>query len=487
MDNKDIPWEMVVGLEIHVQINSKSKAFCSDQNLFIDEPNRFISPITLAHPGTLPRYNEYHIESAVKLGSAFGSKINEINYFDRKNYFYPDLPKGYQITQDEKPICTGGKFSFPTGDGSIKTLRIHHIHMEEDAGKSIHDQHPEKTFLDFNRAGVPLLEIVTEPELYHPDEVYYCIHHMQMLVRYLGISDGNMEEGSFRCDCNVSVKRKNESELGVRCEIKNLNSKKFARNAVEFEKDRQIKLIEDGGSVKKTTLLFDSATGKTFPMRDKEEVNDYRYFNDPDLPPVMLTKEYIERIKAQMLVTPFEWYTKLTTDYGLTVKEAEILIENKACILLLEKMINSGAGIRESVLLIINKVVPSLQITDERLFDQDKVVNRLCEFISIIEDGTVSKSVAYQFLFDELVRKHFDIDLTDLAHNLGLIQTSDMHRINEWVKEVLDKNPDKVEEYRKGKKNLMGFFMGQIMRISGGKANPNQVQSTVIEFLKHPH
>ncbi|NNF35196.1 MAG: Asp-tRNA(Asn)/Glu-tRNA(Gln) amidotransferase subunit GatB, partial [Saprospiraceae bacterium] len=277
-------WETVVGLEVHVQLNTQTKAFCNDLNVFGSDPNTNISPITLAHPGTLPRMNRKHILAAIKLGLAFGSDIQPTNYFDRKNYFYPDLPKGYQITQDERPVCIGGKVEYIMGDGSIRSIRIHHLHMEEDAGKSIHDLSSHETYLDYNRAGVPLIEIVTEPDLRSSEEVYYFIQTLQQLVRHLGISDGNMEEGSFRCDCNVSVKKISDEKLGERCEIKNLNSKRFAKAAVEYEAERQIKQLEAGNSILKTTMLYNPSSGKTFPMRDKEEVNDYRYFNDPDLP-----------------------------------------------------------------------------------------------------------------------------------------------------------------------------------------------------------
>ncbi len=476
-------WEIVIGLEIHIQINSKSKAFCADRNQFSGIPNSFVSPVTLALPGTLPRVNSYHIESAIKIGLALGSDIQKINYFDRKNYFYPDLPKGYQLTQDEKPICLGGKFTFPMPDGTSKTIRIHHLHMEEDAGKSIHDQHPTKTYLDFNRAGVPLLEVVTEPDFRSADEVFHFINHMQMLVRYLDISDGNMEEGSFRCDCNVSVREKGTTTYGTRCEIKNVNSKKFAKNAIEFEAERQIKLLTQGKSIKRSTLLYDPQTGKTMPMRDKEEVNDYRYFNDPDLPPVYISEELLKRISDEMPATPYQEYKKLTQQYGLSHKEAEVLLENPASIILLEKLISKNAHAREAALLIINKVLPSGIENVDLFLRLDSTADRLLEFLKVLEQEDISKSAAYQILYEKIWGENEETSILDLAGQLNLIQTTDVNEMELWIKNVLQKHPEKILEYNQGKKNLLGFFMGQVMRLSGGKANPETVRSMLENYL----
>ena len=279
-------YETVIGLEIHVQLSTKSKAFCADDTSFGGEPNTQVSTISLGHPGTLPRLNKKQIEYAVRLGLALGSEINQVSYFDRKNYFYADLPKGYQITQDRRPVCVGGDLEIRVGE-MRKKVRIHHIHMEEDAGKSMHDSDPVNSFIDLNRAGVPLLEVVSEPDLRSPEEVDAYMSAMRQLVKYLEISDGNMEQGSMRCDCNVSVRKKGATKLGERCEIKNLNSMRYARRAINYEVKRQIDLIESGGRVKQQTLNFDPTTGVTSPLREKEDAHDYRYFPEPDLPPVL--------------------------------------------------------------------------------------------------------------------------------------------------------------------------------------------------------
>ena len=471
MEKSKSNWQKVIGLEIHVQVNSKSKAFCGDKNEFINEPNIHISPITLAHPGTLPRVNEYQIRSAVKLGLAFGSKINSTSYFDRKNYFYPDLPKGYQITQDVQPICVAGSFDFPLPGGREKTIRIHHLHMEEDAGKSIHDQDLTLTFLDFNRAGVPLIEIVTEPDFRSSEEVFYFIQYLQMLVRNLNISDGNMEEGSFRCDCNVSVMPKESKVYGTRCEIKNLNSKRFARQAIDYEADRQIKSLESGNTITQTTLLYDPVKGITYPMRDKEEVNDYRYFNDPDLPPVIITKELLEEIKTEVTPTPMENFRYLKKHYKLTEAEMEVLVENERNMSLLHLFEKQDLDRRESALLIINKLIPEWEKYGFSNISQQKIVDKMSNLIKLYLENKVSKTIAYQNLFD-LVWENRNEDVEKLAIHHKLILSQDSDALNELVIEIIEANPEKVNAYQKGKKGLIGFFMGEGMKKSRGKYDP---------------
>lgn len=310
-------YEVVIGLETHVQLATHSKAFCGDDARFGGEPNTHISTISLGHPGTLPHLNKRQIEFAVRLGLALGCQINLRSTFDRKNYFYADLPKGYQITQDRLPICVGGSLRISTKDGD-KEVQIHHIHMEEDAGKSIHDLDPNDSLIDLNRAGVPLLEIVTEPDLRSADEVDAYMTAMRQLVRYLEISDGNMEEGSLRCDCNVSIRRLGDTHLNARCEIKNMNSMRFARRAIEYEVSRQAQIMEAGGKIAQQTLNFDPETGTTSPLRSKEDAHDYRYFPEPDLPPVVILPEYLEAIKMQMPPLPWELLEQFKNEYGLT-------------------------------------------------------------------------------------------------------------------------------------------------------------------------
>ena len=302
-------YELVIGLEVHVQLSTRSKAFSADENAFGAEPNTQVDPVSLGHPGALPRYNRAQVESAVRLGLALGSQIARRQSFDRKHYFYTDLPKGYQITQDREPVCVGGRLPIRIGE-RWQEVRIHHIHMEEDAGKSLHDRSESYSLIDLNRAGVPLLEVVSEPDLRSPEEVDAFMSAMRQLVRYLGISDGNMEEGSLRCDCNVSVRKRGSDQLGTRCEIKNLNSMRYARRAIEFESRRQIDLLEQGGQVVQQTLHFDPATGVTSPLRSKEDAHDYRYFSEPDLPPIELSDEFVDELRRASPTLPWEWDRK---------------------------------------------------------------------------------------------------------------------------------------------------------------------------------
>lgn len=475
-------WDMVIGLEIHVQVNGKTKAFCGDKNEFTTEPNIHLSPFTLAHPGTLPRVNTYHIESAVKLGLAFGSQVNKVSYFDRKNYFYPDLPKGYQITQDNQPICVGGAFQFPMPDGQIKTVRIHHLHMEEDAGKSIHDQNEDHTLLDYNRAGVPLIEIVTEPDLRSSNEVYAFIQYMQILVRSLQISDGNMEEGSFRCDCNVSVKPQSSTQLGTRCEIKNLNSKRFAKLAVDYESSRQIRILEKGGKILQNTMLFDPQTGSTYVMRDKEEVNDYRYFNDPDIPPIKLSDDLIEELKSQLVSSPIKNYTYLANDYDLKHDEIETLIERNDMMRLLRLCEAIGSDKREVALLLINKVIPEWENLGIDKLKEEKIAEKIDDFIKIYLDNKISKSLAYRSLFDKIWIKP-DVSILQIAEENNLLHSNNVEELEVLIDKIITKNPDKVLAYKNGKKGLLGFFMGEGMKASKGKFDPKILNKMMVEKL----
>lgn len=476
-------WETVVGLEVHVQLNTRTKAFCNDLNEFGSDPNTNISPITLAHPGTLPRINKNHILAAIKLGLAFGSEIQSTNYFDRKNYFYPDLPKGYQITQDERPVCIGGNVDYIMGDGSIRSIRIHHLHMEEDAGKSIHDLSPHETYLDYNRAGVPLIEIVTEPDLRSSEEVYYFIQTLQQLVRHLGISDGNMEEGSFRCDCNVSVKKKSDAQLGERCEIKNLNSKRFAKAAVEYEALRQIRQLETGHSIVKTTMLYNPASGRTFPMRDKEEVNDYRYFADPDLPAVQITEDTITKIQAGVEETPIHTYKKLTNLKGVNHNDAMVLIDNHLLITLFDQLLKEGFEPKEIGQLIVNKIAPHKVYSIVDYSNEKNKLKRLGAFMLLIKEGKVSKSAAYNQLFEKMWDEP-EKSLIEIAAKLSILKEEDQSFLKDIAKEIVHSFPDKVKAYQNGKKGLIGFFMGQAMKKSKGKADPKLLQKEIEALLK---
>ncbi len=475
-------YETVVGLEVHVQLSTKSKAFCADDTRFGARPNTHISAISLAYPGTLPRLNKKQVESAVKLGLAIGSKINQESRFDRKNYFYADLPKGYQITQDASPICIGGQLTINANDAE-RTIRIHHIHMEEDAGKSIHDMSPKSSFIDLNRAGVPLLEIVTEPDFRSPEEVDVFMNTIRQLVRYLEISDGNMEEGSMRCDCNVSVRLKGAETYGERCEIKNMNSMRFARRAISYEVKRQIDLIEAGGKVQQQTLNFDPVTGITTPLRDKEDAHDYRYFPEPDLPPVHLSDSFINNLKTQMPPLPQELFKQFTSKFSLSDYDATLLTEEKETALFYLDLVKNTPHHKAAANLLINKIKPYLNEQKSSVATFPLSVKSLADFIQLIEDGKVSNTIAYQRIFPALIETPTQTPLA-IAEKLNLIQNADEDFLQQLVQEVIKKYPDKVTTYQKGKKGLIGFFMGEVMRLSKGKADPKATNALLRKVLE---
>ncbi len=474
-------YETVIGLEVHLQLATRSKAFCGDDTRFGMPPNTQVSPVSLGHPGTLPRLNSRQVAFAVKLAHALNSRVNPVNTFDRKNYFYPDLPKGYQITQDKQPICVGGELPVKLGD-TWKPIRIHHVHMEEDAGKSIHNLHPRKSLIDLNRAGTPLLEIVTQPDLRSAEEVDAFMTGIRQLARYLEISDGNMEEGSLRCDVNVSVRLKGAAALGERCEIKNLNSMRYARQAIGYEVKRQIDLIEAGGKVDQQTLNFDPATGVTSPLREKEDAHDYRYFPEPDLPPVVLSPEYLDEIRQQLPPLPWDVYANLTDGNGLSSYDASILFEERETVLLFESVSRCCPNKKGIANLLINRLIPYCQEQKIPLGRFPVPPEHLGAFILLIDSGKVSSSIAYQRLFPAMIESP-DSSPEALATSLNLLQQADDGFLTDLVRQVIDAFPDKVKEYQKGKKGLMGFFMGELMKRSKGKADPARATQMLSEAL----
>ena len=463
-------YETVIGLEVHVQLNTASKAFCGDSTLFGAEPNTQVSPISLGHPGTLPFVNEQQIAHAVKLGTALGCEINPHSSFDRKNYFYADLPKGYQITQDRSPICIGGDLKIKLGE-EFKSVRIHHIHMEEDAGKSIHDNPGPYSLIDLNRAGVPLLEVVTEPDLRSAEEVDAFMSGMRQLVRWLDVSDGNMEQGSMRCDVNVSVRIKGAEEYGTRCEIKNVNSMRYAKRAIAYEVIRQIGIVEKGGKIIQQTLNFDPDTGITTPLRDKEDAHDYRYFPEPDLPPVVLTSAYIQAVKDQMGKLPWELYQNFTEQLGLSDYDASLLTEDIEVAKYFLGLQHLSQQTKAAANLIINKIIPLCKEKGWGPFDLPIKPENLVAFIDMIRTGKVSNAMAYQRVFPEMVTQPDKAPL-EIAKQLNLLQTSDSTFLETLIDQIIADNPDKVKVYRNGKKGLLGFFMGELMKKSKGKADP---------------
>lgn len=463
-------YEAVIGLEVHAQLSTKSKAFSSDSAAYGAPPNTQVSPITLGHPGTLPVLNEKQVEFAVMLGMACHSEITELNRFARKNYFYADLPKGYQISQFDTPICSGGYIRIEI-DGVEKQIELTRIHMEEDAGKSTHDQDPYYSLIDLNRAGVPLLEMVTEPVIRSADEAYAYLTEVRKLVRYLDICDGNMEEGSLRCDANISVRIKGNKQFGEKVEVKNMNSIRNVKRAIEFEVKRQIDAIEVGETISQDTRSFDAVNGTTFTMRSKELAHDYRYFPEPDLPPVRVSTEYIERVKKQMPPLPDELYQKFRKEFGLSAYDAQILTDEKNIALYFNDLTSHTKNFKAAANWVMGSVKSYL---NEKAIDLSEFVlkpSQIAEVIELIDFGKISNSTAAQKLFPAMLASPKSEALV-LAEELNLIQQSDESVIETLVDEVISQFPDKVEEYKNGKKGLLAMFMGQVMKKSKGKADP---------------
>ncbi len=475
-----LKYETVIGLEVHIQLNTLSKAFCRDFNSPNAIPNSNISQISLAHPGALPRMNKAQIEKALLLGVAFGCEINRVNFFDRKNYFYPDLPKGYQITQDKEPICKNGNIRF-ISEGKLRVIRLHHIHMEEDAGKLIHDQHPQLSFVDFNRAGVPLLEVVTEPDFRTGQEVSDFLSELQKVVQHLNISDANMEEGSFRCDCNVSVRLQRSAQLGERCEIKNMNSRRNAKNAIECEALRQIKVIEEGGVIHKTTMLYNPVLNKTLAMRHKESENDYRYFPDPDLPPVNISDEWLNDVTSSVGMLPVDRYLLLKDKYNLNHSDAEFLTENISYSTCFMNLAEHVPDIKEWGELLINKIIPHVKANKTSLEGLGAIENFI-PLMDLISGKRVAKSAIYQYILP-IWLKDITQNPKNIAEQLQLIKSDNQNFLDEIIGDVISKFPEKILEYKKGKKGLISFFMGQVMQKSGGKADPKILQKKIEDYL----
>jgi aspartyl-tRNA(Asn)/glutamyl-tRNA(Gln) amidotransferase subunit B len=478
--NKSEVYEVVIGLEIHAQLATKSKLFCGDGTLFGKTPNSQVSAISLAHPGTLPKTNRQAVALAVKLGIACNCSIEKENYFARKNYFYPDLPKGYQISQHTSPICKGGFIQITTSTGS-REIQLNRIHLEEDAGKSLHDQSPDCSFIDLNRAGIPLVEIVTEPNLYSAEEAAQFVMEMRKLVRWLGVSDGNMEEGSLRCDANISLRLTGSKKLGTKVEVKNLNSIRHLKKAIEFEISRMTDLLERGRSIQQETRSFDAATETTFSLRNKEEANDYRYFPDPDLAPFTITEDNLTEIKSFMPELPNQWLKKLLAYDGLTDYDARQLSED----LTTAQFFEATNNICHFPKAIANWILgPIKQKMNEHLEDKNTfplTPAELASIIELVEAGKVNFSVAAGKLLPAVIDTHKNTML--LAIEMNLIQTNEAEEIKKWIDQVLQRMPDKVNEYRKGKKGLIGLFVGEIKKLSAGKANPQEVTRLLEEQL----
>jgi aspartyl-tRNA(Asn)/glutamyl-tRNA(Gln) amidotransferase subunit B len=462
-------YEAVIGLEIHAQLATQSKLFCGDATTFGAAPNTHISPITMGHPGTLPKTNQKAIEYAILMGLACGCSIEKNNYFARKNYFYPDLPKGYQISQHTTPICIGGAVVIKTTGGE-KNIQLNRIHLEEDAGKSIHDLSETDTYIDLNRAGTPLIELVTEPCLHSAEEAFLFVTEIRKLVRWLGVCDGNMEEGSLRCDANISIRLKGEKHLGTRVEVKNLNSIRNIKKAIEIEIERLIQIIETGGTILQQTRSFDASNDTTFSIRDKEDANDYRYFPDPDLAPFHLTLESIEALRATLPALPNTLQKQWKHSFNLSDYDVVQLSENKeeaAFFIQMTQLSKRYKAIANWILGPIRAYLNEPNAGYEKLY---LAMPYLVELIELVENNQLNFSVASNKIFNEIITLPQSPLAFATAHHL--LQSSSSDEIENWVLQILEKHPEKVMEYKKGKKGLIGLFVGEVKKISHGKADP---------------
>ncbi|UJP64320.1 Asp-tRNA(Asn)/Glu-tRNA(Gln) amidotransferase subunit GatB [Mongoliitalea daihaiensis] len=475
-------YTLVVGLEVHAQLLTKSKMYASDSTEFGNLPNTQISPITLGHPGTLPKVNRKAVEFAIKMGLACNSEITRYNIFSRKNYFYPDLPKGYQITQDKGPICVGGFVPVVLANGEEKTIRLNRIHMEEDAGKSMHLAEEVDTLVDFNRAGVPLIEIVSEPDIRSSEEAYNYLVEIKKLVKYLDVCDGNMEEGSLRCDANISVMLKGATEYGKKVEVKNMNSFRNVARAIEHEFERQILQVEAGEIIISETRTFDATTGTTASMRTKEDLNDYRYFPEPDLSPVIISEEWLDSVKVSMPSLPRELFRKFTQEYGLPDYDAGVLTDSKEIALYFEKLCALTSNYKAASNWMMGPVKSYLNELTLHIEQFPIKPEALASLIQIIDEGKLNFSVASQKIYPVLLADSTKSPL-EIAQELNLIQESDEASLKPIVERVLNENALKVAEYKSGKKGLMGMFMGQVMKQSQGKADPKVATKLLTELL----
>ena len=474
-------YEAVIGLEVHAQLATNSKLFCPDATTFGASPNTQISPITLGHPGSLPKTNKKAVEFAIKMGLACGSNIVKENYFARKNYFYPDLPKGYQISQHTTPICAGGKIQIKV-EGQKRYVQLNRIHLEEDAGKSIHDIDPTHTLIDLNRAGTPLIEIVTEPDLYSAEEAFAYVTEIRKLVQWLGICDGNMEEGSLRCDANVSVRLKGEKKLGTRVEVKNLNSIRNVKKAIEFEIARLIEILESGGTITQQTRSFDASNDTTFAIRDKEEANDYRYFPDPDLAPFVLSESYIDAIKTGLPILPAAIEEKLMTQFQLSAYDAAQLCESLATVHYFEAAAQHTINFKSVANWMLGPIKSYLNEAGLDYSNLGLQPNILADLIRLIDEGQLNFSVAASKIIPQLI-DGIKTDVLAVANDLNVLQVNDADTLEKWVDAAITSMPDKVIEYQKGKKGLIGLFIGAVKKISQGQADPNKVSDMLMKKL----
>ena len=478
---KNDKYEVVIGLEVHVQLQTNSKLFCGDSASFGADPNTHISPITLAHPGTLPRMNKKAIEFAIKLGLALHCEIEQKNYFARKNYFYPDLPKGYQISQHTTPICKNGFVKIKVNDEQ-RNIQLNRIHIEEDAGKSLHDVDENFTAIDLNRAGVPLLEIVSEPDLHSSDEAFAYITELRRLVRWLEICDGNMEEGSMRCDANISIRLKGEKKLGTRVEVKNLNSIRNVKKAIDLEVIRLIDIVESGTAIVQETRSFDADNNTTFSLRSKEDADDYRYFADPDLTPFHITDQFLQEVKDSLPPLPEALEIKYKEVFQLPAYDAQVICSDKAQVNYFEEIIKHTTNYKAAVNWLMGPIKSYLNDHSIELEAFPLSPQKTASLIQLVSDGKVNFSIASTKILSALIQAPQKNPL-EIVTELNLLQESNNDSVTSWVDEVINKMPDKVKEYRSGKKGLIGLFAGEVKKLSKGKADMSLVNKLLAEKL----
>jgi len=476
-------YEIVVGLEVHAQLLTESKLFCGDSASFGAEPNTHISPITMGHPGTLPKLNKKAVQLSIKMGLACNCTISRHNYFARKNYFYPDLPKGYQITQHTTPICIGGHIPIKTADGSQRNIKLNRIHMEEDAGKSLHDVDAMNTAVDLNRAGVPLIEIVTEPDIANGEEAAAYLTELRKLLRYLDVCDGNMEEGSMRCDANISVRKKGDKKLGTRVEVKNLNSIRNVRRAIDVEAKRLMTLDAAGETIIQETRSYNASDNTTFTLRVKEDANDYRYFADPDLTPFQVSVALLSELKSQIPALPEQRVIHYCNVLHLTEYDARTLTDEKEQADYFELLIQETGNYKSAANWILGPVKSHLNEKGTGFGTFAVTPAAIAGLIKMIDEGNLNFSTASTRIFPVLVNAP-EKSPQAIATELNLVQDSDEINVAAWVETVLNNMPDKVTEYRKGKKGLIGLFVGEVKKLSKGKADPKLTNEILLKKLQ---
>ncbi len=473
-------WEVVIGLEVHAQIISKSKLFSGSPTAYGAAPNTQVSLVDAAMPGMLPVINEYCIEQAVRTGLGLKAEIKLTSVFDRKNYFYADLPQGYQISQLYHPIVGEGTVILDLADGSTRAVGIERLHMEQDAGKSMHDQDPKRSFIDLNRSGTALMEIVSRPDLKSPEDVGAYLRKLRSILRYLGTCDGNMDEGSMRCDVNVSVRKVGEIELRNRAEVKNVNSVRFAMQAVEIEARRQIGVYEDGGQVVQETRLFDSVKGETRPMRSKEQAHDYRYFPDPDLLPLVITQGYVDAIKASLPELPDERKQRYMADFGLSSYDAGVLVAEKETAAYYEE-VAAGHDPKLAANWVITNLFAVLKDKGVGISESPVTAAALSKLLDLLKDATISGRIAKD-VFEIMVDT--GKDPASIVAEQGLTQITDTGAIEAAIDRVIADSPEQVEQFRSGNEKIAGWFVGQVMKSTGGKANPGMLNKLLRDKLK---